>query len=216
MSREMIRNFDLDDWCTPVRRIGREEFEGYCHEVDTLKVTYQQKSHVYGRIGGVVGGTYRGTGFVGGGGGFVDTIHDSVATTVVRSRYGQVSTIEIPSEVGAVDGSQLRLDYLNGHLIGSTNLSGGGSVRVVRSPGDFVGYRRGTKADVALGVVAVLCLWNGIVQPWPVLLLAAAVAGIRPVMTALEVRDGRRRLAQVAGYMREILASSAKTGVPAH
>lgn len=216
MTREITRNFSLEDWCTPVRRIGRVDFEGYCHEVDVLKVTYQQKAHVFGRIAGVMGGTYRGTGFVGGGGGFVDTVHDSVATAVVRNRYGQVSTVEIPSDVGAVEGMQLRLDYLNGHMIGVTNQSGGGSVRVVASPSDFVAYRKGARADVMLGLVSLVCLWNGIVQPWPELLLAAAIAAIRPVMTVIEIRDGKRRLAQMTGYMREILSSSAATGVPAH
>jgi|GEM_PF-4812345 len=198
---------DMLDWKLPALKLGNKQYEGYCLEAEALHVTYQQKPFTFGHISGIAGLVYRGTGGMGGGGGSINTRHESVVTAVIKNRFGETSTIEVPSGVAAMEGARLRLDYINGHMIGVTNNTGKGQLIPLAGPTDFIRWDKGEKTDIALAVISIICLFNGIQDFSGVMFLAAAVFAIRPIMTFIRIRDGKRRLAHFTDYMVQVFSS---------
>jgi len=195
----------LRSWIIQHRRIGDATYHGECSIVRVRHVTYQQQSTTQGRSAGVFGLTSDGRGFVTGGGGFVDTEHRGVVSIVVEDECGRHTTRELPSEIPALEGGLLRLDLINGRLVGATNITGQQGTVVLLGPSAFIGSASFTKRHGFLMVAAVL-MAGQIFSSHPIagLAMTAAFAAL-PIMRFRQIQHLKRQRVELKNYMIEVM-----------
>jgi hypothetical protein len=152
----------LKSWRLSPKRIGAKSYQGHCVVAQAVHVAYQQQSTTFGRTAGVFGLSKDGDGFVTGGGGFVDTVHRGVVTAVFRDDDGAEQTHELPAAVAAREGTVTRLDMIGGNVIAATNLSGKGRLLQLMDASSFIDVPSLSKGEIALGVIGVLLIINGV------------------------------------------------------
>lgn len=167
----------LKDWIVPPRQIGRMAYQGRCVMFETMQTTYQQQSTTFGRTAGVGGFIWDGYGGIGGGGGFVDTVHRGVVTAIVRYEDGKEEALELPAQTALREGSIGRIDYVNHQMAFVRNLSGGGAIIALRSPADYIALPMLTKRDAFMSIIGVCML--------PAAIGSLAIAGVAAVLIGL-------------------------------
>lgn len=190
----------LTNWTLEACQIGGRRFEGHTELVQVVEVTYQQKSHTTGYIDSVSGFSVNGHGVTSGGGGYVRTFHENVATAIVRDVTGVERQVELPSRIAPRSGSVLRLDRINNVLIGATNVSGKGNLTTLSRGADFFPKMRFQKKFLVLALIGLLALPGGGLTG---LLLAAAFCAPLGIWMALSFKKSEYRKA-VDDYMDEV------------
>lgn len=194
--------FPLEGWRIESRKIGRRRYQGSTTVCRVVDVTYQQKSHTHGYISGVAGFSIDGYGLTGGGGGFVSTEHENVATVIVRDGDGFEQQIELPARVAVRPETIVRLDSINGRLIGATNLSGRGGLVMLAQWEDFFPRSRFRKTYLALALLGWWVLNNTGSSP---ALVVLGIGLLMPIaLWALHAVRTTQNRKQMADYMEEV------------
>ncbi len=196
----------LGNWVIQPRRIGGRVYQGDCSILQVRNATYQQQSTTFGRTTGVFGLSGDGHGFVTGGGGFVDTSHRGVISTVVEDEYGRHTTVELPAEASVLPDSVIRLDRINGHVIAVTNMSGRQGALLLLAPSAFVAGIGFTRIHGVLMLATVL-MAGQILSPHPIggLSLTLACAAL-PVLRWRRIRNLQQQRHALKDYMVEVMS----------
>lgn len=192
----------LKSWTLPACVIGGRRYQGHTIVVEAVDVTYQQKSHTHGAIGTVAGFTYKGTGMTAGGGGYIATNHESVATAVIRDADGCERQIELPAGVALRAGSVLRLDSIDNVLIGATNLSGKGGLTMLAHCDHFFACKPFRKGYAFAALIGLWIIVSGLSNPGQILTGVIFIAPLA-LWLAHSARTKQNRR-EMAGYMKEI------------
>lgn len=196
----------LRTWLVPPRRIHGVGYQGECMIAHVRHATYQQQSTTFGSSSAVFGLTGRGTGFVTGGGGFVDTVHRGVVSVVLEDAAGRHTNLELPAEMAILEGSVVRLDCINGNVVAATNMSGRQERIVLLGPSAFIGRMTLTKRHVLLLIGAVM-MFPQVLSPHPFVAIAttAALAAL-PLRRMMEIRSRADRRKRLGHYMAEVMS----------
>lgn len=192
-------------WLVTPRRIGGTLYQGDCLVARVLHVSYQQQSTVYGSSGGVFGLSHAGSGLVGGGGGYVDTIHRGIVSVVIEAEDGGHATHELPASVSALANGMLRLDRINGQLVAVTNVTGRQAAIIVLGPSTFIGTIGFARRHAILAVATVM-MAGQLLSSHP---LRAAVATLLcaalPLLRLRRIRMAERDRERFKNYMLEVM-----------
>jgi len=196
----------LRSWLIPPRRIAGRTYQGECVVARVRHVTYQQQSTIYGSSAGVFGVSDRGTGFVAGGGGFVDTVHRGVVSVVLEDEAGRHVTEELPASVSLLDDGVVRLDRINGHLIAATNLTGRQGSIVLLGPSAFIDRIGFTRLHGVLMVATVMMAGQMLSDhPFRGAALTAACAAL-PLLRYRRIQAVKRQRDRLKDYMVEVMS----------
>lgn len=198
--------FPLRSWLVPACRIDGVGYQGDCLIARVRLASYQQQSTTFGSTSGVFGLSGRGSGFVTGGGGYVDTVHRGVVSVVIEDASGMHSNMELPSGSAVLDGSVVRLDRINGRVIAVTNVTGRQEPVILLGPSAFIDRRTLTKRHALLLTGAAMMVPQ-VLSPHPFLAIATTAALAAPPLLRLSrMRAQARQRKRFKEYMLEVMS----------
>lgn len=194
---DINRSKTLSSFQIEEMKIGEDVYRGFTSIVLCRHATYQQKTQVFGYIAPTVGFSSKGSGATFGAGGAISSQNESVITVVYVNSSGIEATTELPASVSALDGTLLRLDFINNSLVAATNLSGKQAPRILLGPGSFLEQIRWSWFYAVSAIIAMLC------QSEPILFILF----LTPLAIFIYRRVKRNReREQLAEYMNRVLA----------